>query len=86
MAQPSSTPTTTYGTWTSGRSPSTAAISFSLAHPDIINGTLGMRNRQQVGRNEELHRQHLRNELRAQGLIRSDLPAANGPGRSARCL
>ncbi len=67
-----------------------AAIAFPNSHPTIINVTLGMRTAEQVGRNVELHRQHipesLWDDLRARGLIRSDVPAANGPGRSARCL
>ncbi|MEU9185499.1 aldo/keto reductase [Streptomyces sp. NPDC048484] len=67
-----------------------AAVAFPNSHPTIINVTLGMRTAEQVGRNVELHRQHipesLWDDLRARGLIRSDVPAANGPGRSARCL
>ncbi|MGC5567864.1 aldo/keto reductase [Streptomyces sp. FR-108] len=67
-----------------------AAIAFPSSHPTIINVTLGMRTAEQVGRNVQLHRQHipasLWDDLRTQGLIRSDVPAANGPGRSARCL
>jgi D-threo-aldose 1-dehydrogenase len=67
-----------------------AAIAFPYSHPTIINVTLGMRTAEQVGRNVELHHQHipegLWDDLRARGLIRSDVPAANGPGRSTRCL
>lgn len=63
---------------------------FRTATPYIISVTLGMRTAKQVGRNVELHRQHipegLRDDLRPQGLVRSDVPVANGPGRSARCL
>ncbi|MEU1853163.1 aldo/keto reductase [Streptomyces sp. NPDC019990] len=66
-----------------------AAVAFPFSHPYIINVTLGMRNPEQVGQNVELHRQHipedLWDDLRARGLLRSDVPAANGPGRSARC-
>jgi D-threo-aldose 1-dehydrogenase len=61
-----------------GTSLPAAAIAFPLTHPDIINVTLGMRNRQQVVRNVELHRRHipdgLWDDLRTQGLIRSDVP------------
>ncbi|MEW2395422.1 aldo/keto reductase [Streptomyces sp. NPDC046862] len=67
-----------------------AAIAFPHTHPSIINVTLGMRNPEQVMRNVELHRRHipegLWDDLRAEGLIRSDVPAANGPERGARCL
>jgi D-threo-aldose 1-dehydrogenase len=67
-----------------------AAVAFPYSHPDIINVTLGMRTAQQVVRNVELHRQGvpdgLWDDLRARGLIRPDVPAANGPARSARCL
>ncbi|MFD0273608.1 aldo/keto reductase [Kitasatospora sp. NPDC127111] len=67
-----------------------AAVAFPYGHPSIINVTLGMRTAEQVGRNVELHRQHvpeaLWDDLRTRELIRSDVPVANGPGRSARCL
>ncbi|WP_327312571.1 aldo/keto reductase [Streptomyces sp. NBC_01235] len=62
-----------------------AAIAFPHTHPSIINVTLGMRTPEQVGRNVELHDQHipdgLWDDLRAQGLIRSDVPAERGRGR-----
>jgi D-threo-aldose 1-dehydrogenase len=56
-----------------------AAIAFPLSHPCTVNVTLGMRNPDQVTRNTALHRnavpQDLWNDLRAQGLIRADVPA-----------
>ncbi|GGN20048.1 aldo/keto reductase [Streptomyces fuscichromogenes] len=67
-----------------------AAIAFPRTHPSIINVTVGMRNTEQVARNVEIHREHipegLWDELRVQGLIRSDVPAESGQGRSSRCL
>jgi D-threo-aldose 1-dehydrogenase len=67
-----------------------AAIAFPHTHPSIINVTLGMRTAEQVGRNVELHDQRvpdgLWDDLRAQGLIRSDVLAGHGGGRDARCL
>jgi D-threo-aldose 1-dehydrogenase len=67
-----------------------AAIAFPYTHPRIINVTLGMRNAEQVARNAELHRRHipegLWEDLRAQGLIRSDVPAEKGHQRSSHCL
>ncbi|MET7456007.1 aldo/keto reductase [Streptomyces sp. NPDC005574] len=67
-----------------------AAIAFPSTHPSIINVTLGMRSPQQVQRNVELHRRHtpegLWDDLRAQELISSDVPAKNGHRRSSRCL
>lgn len=52
-----------------------AAIAFPLAHPAVVNVTLGMRTAEQVGRNVELHAQGVPDglwaELRAQGLIRA---------------
>jgi D-threo-aldose 1-dehydrogenase len=64
-----------------------AAIAFPLTHPSIINVTIGMRNRDQVTRNAELHRRHvpeaLWDDLRTQGLIRCDVPER---GRGANCL
>jgi aryl-alcohol dehydrogenase-like predicted oxidoreductase len=67
-----------------------AAVAFPLSHPHVINVTLGTRTAVQVGRNVELHRQHIPeapwDDLRARELIRSDVPPANGPVRSARCL
>ncbi|GAB7185238.1 aldo-keto reductase (AKR) superfamily protein [Kitasatospora sp. Ki12] len=66
-----------------------AAVAFPYSHPSIINVTLGMRTAEQVGRNVELHSQHipqaLWDDLRAQELIRSDVPVAIRAGRSARC-
>ncbi|MFD5747475.1 aldo/keto reductase [Streptomyces sp. NPDC127033] len=56
-----------------------AALAFPFTHPSIINVTLGMRNTEQVKRNVELHRRQipagLWDDLRVQGLIRSDVPA-----------
>ncbi|WP_037681717.1 aldo/keto reductase [Streptomyces griseus] len=67
-----------------------AAIAFPYTHPTIINVTLGMRNPEQVVRNVELHAQHipdgLWDDLRAQGLIRSDVPERHAGGRESRCL
>ncbi|MEU6086796.1 aldo/keto reductase [Streptomyces sp. NPDC047085] len=67
-----------------------AAIAFPRTHPSIINITLGMRNAEQVARNVELHDQRipedLWDDLRVLGLIRSDVPTANDPGRSSQCL
>lgn len=58
-----------------------AAIAFPRTHPSVINVTLGMRNPEQVVRNVELHRRHvpdgLWDDLRARGLIRSDVPTAD---------
>ncbi|MFE8977735.1 aldo/keto reductase [Streptomyces cyaneofuscatus] len=55
-----------------------AATAFPFTHPRIINVTLGMRNREQVSRNAELHRRHvpdaLWDDLRVQKLIRADVP------------
>lgn len=66
-----------------------AAIAFPRTHPSIINVTLGMRTPEQVGRNVELHEQRvpdgLWDDLRTQGLIRSDVPTGHG-GRDERCL
>ncbi|MFD5540081.1 aldo/keto reductase [Streptomyces sp. NPDC127079] len=67
-----------------------AAVAFPYSHPSIINVTLGMRTAEQVERNVQLHRQHipegLWDDLRDRGLIRPDVPAVHGPGRSAGCL
>ncbi|MFB7381268.1 aldo/keto reductase [Kitasatospora purpeofusca] len=66
-----------------------AAIAFPLTHSSIINVTLGMRNPEQVARNVELHGRSapegLWNDLRARGLIRSDVPLEHGRGRGAEC-
>ncbi|MFE4634952.1 aldo/keto reductase [Streptomyces sp. NPDC056773] len=66
-----------------------AAIAFPQTHPSIINVTLGMRSAAQVTRNAELHGrpvpEDLWDDLRAQGLIRPDVPAENGRQRSSRC-
>ncbi|MGW2724143.1 aldo/keto reductase, partial [Streptomyces sp. NPDC001492] len=73
-----------------GTSLPAAAIAFPSTHPSIINVTLGMRTAEQVGRNVQLHDQRvpdaLWDDLRAQGLIRSDVLAGHGGGRDARCL
>ncbi|MFF4364452.1 aldo/keto reductase, partial [Streptomyces sp. NPDC001604] len=67
-----------------------AAIAFPHTHPSIINVTLGMRTAEQVGRNVQLHDQRvpdaLWDELRTQGLIRSDVLAGRDGGRDVRCL
>ncbi|MFF4364157.1 aldo/keto reductase, partial [Streptomyces sp. NPDC001604] len=58
-----------------------AAIAFPSSHPAVVNVTLGMRTAEQVRRNGELHAQRvpdgLWDELRAQGLIRADVPTAS---------
>ncbi|MFJ8114245.1 aldo/keto reductase [Streptomyces sp. NPDC096132] len=73
-----------------GTSLPAAAIAFPHTHPSIVNVTLGMRTPEQVVRNVELKGQplpdRLWDDLRAQGLIRSDVPAQHGRGRDARCL
>ncbi|MFE2972573.1 aldo/keto reductase, partial [Streptomyces sp. NPDC059340] len=55
-----------------------AAIAFPHTHPGVVNVTLGMRTAEQVERNAELcHRPvpaGLWDDLRAQGLIRPDVP------------
>ncbi|MFE5144294.1 aldo/keto reductase [Streptomyces fagopyri] len=78
-----------------------AAIAFPTTHPSTVNVTLGMRTREQVERNADLQRstvpQALWDDLRSQGLIRPDVPAAGGgdgsvpigdgiQGRHDRCL
>ncbi|MFI5800020.1 aldo/keto reductase [Streptomyces sp. NPDC051677] len=67
-----------------------AAIAFPLTHPAIINVTLGMRTPEQVVRNVELHDRHVPDglwaDLRAQGLIRSDMPEGHAGGSDSRCL
>ncbi|MFI2435313.1 hypothetical protein [Streptomyces sp. NPDC018693] len=67
-----------------------AATAFPYRHPSIINVTLGMRTPEQVGQNMELHDQRVpagpRGDLRAQGLIRTDVLAGHGGGRDVRCL
>ena len=66
-----------------------AAIASPYTRPSIINATLGMRSPDQVARNAELHRRHvpeaLWDDLRAQGLIRSEEPGVTGRAGSARC-
>ncbi|MDX3311004.1 aldo/keto reductase [Streptomyces sp. NPDC054884] len=66
-----------------------AAIAFPHTHPAVVNVTLGMRTPGQVARNAELHRRHvpeaLWDDLRAQGLIRPDVPGVAGRARSGRC-
>ncbi|MGC0343928.1 aldo/keto reductase [Streptomyces sp. SLBN-8D4] len=58
-----------------------AAIAFPRTHPAVVNVTLGMRTAKQVRRNVELHARRvpdgLWDELRAQGLIRADVPTAS---------
>ncbi|MDN0196356.1 aldo/keto reductase [Streptomyces sp. S.PNR 29] len=67
-----------------------AAIAFPRTHPSIINVTLGMRTPEQVVRNVKVQDRRvpdgLWHDLRAQGLIRSDVLAGHGGGRDARCL
>ncbi|WP_327699281.1 hypothetical protein [Streptomyces sp. NBC_00459] len=66
-----------------------AATAFPYGRPSIIDVTLGMRSPEQVARYVELRRRHipegLWDDLRAQELIRSDVPADSGHGRSSRC-
>jgi D-threo-aldose 1-dehydrogenase len=66
-----------------------AAIAFPYTHPRIINVTLGMRTPEKAGRNVQLHDQlvpdGLWDDLRAQGLIRSDVLAGHSGGRDERC-
>ncbi|MEU0897137.1 aldo/keto reductase [Streptomyces massasporeus] len=73
-----------------GTSLPAAAIAFPYTHPDVVNVTLGMRDEAQVTRDVELHRRHtpagLWEDLRAEGLIRQDVPTADLPTRSSRCL
>jgi D-threo-aldose 1-dehydrogenase len=61
-----------------------AAIAFPYTHPAVVNVTLGMRTAEEVRRNVELHARRvpdgLWDELRAQGLIRADVPTASGDG------
>jgi D-threo-aldose 1-dehydrogenase len=58
-----------------------AAIAFPRTHPAVVNVTLGMRTAEQVRRNVELHARRvpdgLWDELRAQGLIRADVPTTS---------
>jgi len=55
-----------------------AAIAFPLTHPSVVNVTLGMRSAAQVQRNVELYQASipadLWDELKAEGLLRSDAP------------
>ncbi|GAA2861440.1 oxidoreductase [Actinoplanes cyaneus] len=63
-----------------------AAISFPLAHPAVVNVTLGMRNQEQVRGNIAWHSsrvpQALWDELRARGLISSDVPVPDAREKS----
>lgn len=67
-----------------------AAVAFPRTHPSIINVTLGMRTPEQVVRNVKFQDQRIPDglwqDLRAQGLIRSDVPAGHGGGRESQCL
>ncbi|MET9912875.1 aldo/keto reductase [Streptomyces sp. NPDC006476] len=58
-----------------------AAIAFPHTHPAVVNVTLGMRTADQVRRNVALHARAVPDglwaELRAQGLIRADVPTAD---------
>ncbi|MFD5540586.1 aldo/keto reductase [Streptomyces sp. NPDC127079] len=58
-----------------------AAIAFPRTHPAVVNVTLGMRTADQVRRNVALHARAVPDglwaELRAQGLIRADVPIAD---------
>ncbi|KUO08305.1 aldo/keto reductase [Streptomyces sp. DSM 15324] len=62
-----------------------AAIAFPRTHPAVVNVTLGMRTAEQVRRNVELHARRvpdgLWDELRAQGLIRADVPTTSQDDR-----
>ncbi|MFJ9380903.1 aldo/keto reductase [Streptomyces sp. NPDC101455] len=73
-----------------GTSLPAAAIAFPFTHPTIINVTLGMRNPEQVTRNVELHHRHvpadLWDDLRAQELIRADMPVDTTDGKDTLCL
>jgi D-threo-aldose 1-dehydrogenase len=64
-----------------------AAIAFPSTHPSVVNVTVGMRTREQVERNVELHRsaipQALWHDLRSQGLIRPDVPTGGAPRGTA---
>ncbi|MDN3270148.1 aldo/keto reductase [Streptomyces sp. MA15] len=66
-----------------------AAMAFPFTHPAIINVTLGMRNPEQVARNVELHRgrvpEGLWEDLRAHGLIRSDVPKEHTHEGGSQC-
>ena len=57
-----------------------AAIAFAFTHPSVVNVTLGMGSAQHVARNAELYRSpvsgRLWHDLRAEGLIRPDVPVA----------
>jgi D-threo-aldose 1-dehydrogenase len=67
-----------------------AVITVPYTHPSIINGTLGMRTPEQVGRNVEHRDQRvpdgLWDDLRAQGLIRWGALTRPDGGRDERCL
>jgi D-threo-aldose 1-dehydrogenase len=67
-----------------------AVIAGPYTHPSIINVTLGMRTPEQVGRNVEHLDQRvpdgLRDDLRAQGLIRWGVLTRRDGGRGERCL
>jgi D-threo-aldose 1-dehydrogenase len=60
-----------------------AAIAFPLAHPAVVDVSLGMRSREQVVRNAELHRRGVPAsvwaDLRDAGLIRADAPTPSPP-------
>lgn len=64
-----------------GTSLPAAAIAFPYTHPSTVNVTLGMRDRAHVTQNVELQRsavpRALWDDLRCQGLIRPDVPAAS---------
>ncbi|MFF7738397.1 aldo/keto reductase [Streptomyces sp. NPDC007984] len=72
-----------------GTSLPAAAIAFAYTHPAVVNVTLGMRSAAQVTRNVELHRRHipagLWQDLRAEGLIREDVPTDGLRTRSTHC-
>ncbi|MET7479962.1 aldo/keto reductase [Streptomyces sp. NPDC005648] len=63
-----------------------AAIAFPSTHPSVVNVTLGMRTAEQVRRNVGLHARPVPDglwaEMRAQGLIRADVPTASGEARA----
>jgi D-threo-aldose 1-dehydrogenase len=60
-----------------------AALAFPLAHPAVVSVCIGARSADQVDRNVRLHRSsvpgELWDELRADGLLRSDAPVPGAP-------
>ena len=62
-----------------GTSLPAAAIAFPLAHPCVVNVTLGMRSAAEVQRNIKLYNSRVPpaawSDLRAAGLLRPDAPS-----------